>query len=376
MKIILVSTAYPLRGGVAHYNAVLVQHLKTRHQVDVITFKRQYPKLLFPGKSQEETGAPSIPMETKPLVDSINPFNWIRVGLIVRRQRPDLLIFRYWLPFFAPCFGTIAAIAKWRTKTKVLFIIDNVVPHERRPGDQMLTRFAFHFADAFIVQSDQVERDLLQLKPDAYYRKVPHPIHEIFGSPIPQTESRQKLGIPVDRPTILFFGYIRPYKGLMTLLDSLPLVASEMDFTALIAGEFYEDERPYREKIRSLGLGDRIRLIPEYVPVEDVALYFSAADVVVLPYLSATQSGIVQIAYKFDKPVIATNVGGLPEVVIHQQTGLIVPPNDPMALAKAIIEFFHEGQISEYVPNIREEKKKYSWERMVQAIEELVMSKQ
>ena len=373
MKVTLIGTAYPLRGGIAHYNAILVQHLKTRHHVEVITFKRQYPKLLFPGRSQEETGSPGIPIETTQLVDSINPFNWIRVGLIVRRNRPDLLIFKYWLPFFGACFGTISAIARWRTKTKVLFICDNVVPHEHRPGDKLLTRFAFHFADAYIVQSDQVERDLLLLKPDAHYRKVPHPVYEIFGKPMSQYEARMKLHIPPEKPTILFFGYIRPYKGLMTLLDALPIVAREMDLTTLVVGEFYEDEKPYREKVASLALGDRLRVVSEYVPNEDVALYFSAADVVVLPYLSATQSGIVQIAYNFDKPVIATNVGGLPEVVIHQRTGLIVPPNDPQALAKAIVEFFQSGWLSEYTAHVREEKKKYSWDRLVEAIEELVV---
>ena len=374
MKIAIIGTAYPLRGGIAHYNAILASHLKQRHTVDVITFKRQYPKLFFPGTSQKETGDPGIPIHSRQLVDSINPFNWIRTGLTVRRERPDLIIFKYWLPFFGACFGTIAVIARWGTRTKVLYICDNVIPHEHRPGDRFLTRFALKRGDAFVVQSDQVERDLLSLLPRARCRKVPHPVYEIFGKTIPKAEARAKLGIPVDKPVILFFGYIRPYKGLMTLLDALPHVPASLDITTLIVGEFYEDPAPYRDRIAALGLGGRLKLAAEYVPNEEVSMYFSAADLLVLPYRSATQSGIIQIAYNFDRPVIATNVGGLPEVVIHGRTGLIVPPDDPVALARAVEEFFRSGKMDEFTKNVREEKKKYSWDRLVEAIEDLTGS--
>ena len=374
MKIAIIGTAYPLRGGIAHYNAILASHLKQRHTVDVITFKRQYPKLFFPGTSQKETGDPGIPIHSRQLVDSINPFNWIRTGLTVRRERPDLIIFKYWLPFFGACFGTIAAVARWGTRTKVLYICDNVIPHEHRPGDRFLTRFAFKRGDVFIVQSDQVERDLLSLLPRARCRKVPHPVYEIFGETIPKAEARTRLGIPVNKPVILFFGYIRPYKGLMTLLDALPHVAASLDLTTLIVGEFYEDPAPYRDRIAALGLGGRLKLAAEYVPNEEVSMYFSAADLLVLPYRSATQSGIIQIAYNFDRPVIATNVGGLPEVVIHGRTGLIVPPDDPVALARAVEEFFRSGKMDEFTKNVREEKKKYSWDRLVEAIEDLIGS--
>jgi len=374
MKIAIIGTAYPLRGGIAHYNAILASHLKQRHTVDVITFKRQYPKLFFPGTSQKETGDPGIPIHSRQLVDSINPFNWIRTGLTVRRERPDLIIFKYWLPFFGACFGTIAVIARWGTRTKVLYICDNVIPHEHRPGDRFLPRFALKRGDAFVVQSDQVERDLLSLLPRARCRKVPHPVYEIFGETIPKAEARTRLGIPVDKPVILFFGYIRPYKGLMTLLDALPHVAASLDLTTLIVGEFYEDPAPYRDRIAALGLGGRLKLAAEYVPNEEVSMYFSAADLLVLPYRSATQSGIIQIAYNFDRPVIATNVGGLPEVVIHGRTGLIVPPDDPVALARAVEEFFRSGKMDEFTKNVREEKKKYSWDRLVEAIEDLTGS--
>jgi len=374
MKIAIIGTAYPLRGGIAHYNAILASHLKQRHTVDVITFKRQYPKLFFPGTSQKETGDPGIPIHSRQLVDSINPFNWIRTGLTVRRERPDLIIFKYWLPFFGACFGTIAVIARWGTRTKVLYICDNVIPHEHRPGDRFLTRFALKRGDAFVVQSDQVERDLLSLLPRARCRKVPHPVYEIFGKTIPKAEARARLGIPVDKPVILFFGYIRPYKGLMTLLDALPHVPASLDITTLIVGEFYEDPAPYRDRIAALGLGGRLKLAAEYVPNEEVSMYFSAADLLVLPYRSATQSGIIQIAYNFDRPVIATNVGGLPEVVIHGRTGLIVPPDDPVALARAVEEFFRSGKMDEFTKNVREEKKKYSWDRLVEAIEDLTGS--
>jgi len=260
------------------------------------------------------------------------------------------------------------------TRTKVLYICDNVIPHEHRPGDRFLTRFALKRGDAFVVQSDPVERDLLSLLPRARCRKVPHPVYEIFGETIPKAEARARLGIPVDKPVILFFGYIRPYKGLMTLLDALPHVAASLDLTTLIVGEFYEDPAPYRDRIAALGLGGRLKLAAEYVPNEEVSTYFSAADLLVLPYRSATQSGIIQIAYNFDRPVIATNVGGLPEVVIHGRTGLIVPPDDPVALARAVEEFFRSGKMDEFTKNVREEKKKYSWDRLVEAIEDLTGS--
>jgi len=372
MKIVLVGTAYPLRGGIAHYNARLAAELSKRHSVRIITFKRQYPGLFFPGKSQEEVGEWHSFAPAPQWVDSVNPFNWVRVAARIRKMKPDLLIFKYWMPFFGPCFGTIAGLVKRGTDTRVLFICDNVIPHERRPGDVLFTRYAFKQVDFFIVQSDAVERDLLRLFPESVYRKVPHPVYDLFGEKKPKSEARSRVAVTQNR-VVLFFGYVRAYKGLMVLLEAMSSLQRRgaRDILLLVVGEFYEDESSYRERVRDLGLESQVRFVSEYVPNEEVCWYFSAADVVVLPYRSATQSGIAQIAYHFDKPVIATDVGGLAEVVLDGETGFVVPPDDPEALADAIIRFYAEEREAEFAENVRKEKRKYSWARLAEAVEEL-----
>jgi glycosyltransferase involved in cell wall biosynthesis len=370
MNIQILGTAYPLRGGIAHYNALLATYLGKRHQVQVITFKRQYPAILFPGKTQQETGEVGIPLTSESLIDSINPFNWLRVGLELRKRNPDVVIFKYWLPFFGPCFGTICRIIKWRRTTRVITICDNVIPHEHRPGDRLFTWYAFGSVDAFIVQSDTVEHDLMTVVKNPRYRKVAHPVYENFGASIPKSEARARLGLKGER-IILFFGYIRRYKGLHTLIDSMKIVNESVDVKLLAVGECYEDVTEYRNHIAKNQLKEIVQLLSDYVPNEKVAEYFCAADAVILPYHSATQSGIAQIAYNFDKPVIATSVGGLKEVVIDGKSGLIVSPNDGKALADAILTFYNERMENRLSAGAREEKKKYSWETMVDAIEAL-----
>lgn len=373
MNITLIGTAYPLRGGIAHYNALLAQALEERHRVQTITFSRQYPSFLFPGKTQEEAGPPGGAPHASQLIDSVNPCNWIRVGNMIRKQAPDLLLFKYWLPFFGPCFGTIARRARANDRTKVICICDNVLPHERRPGDALLTRYAFRSVDGFIVQSDAVEQELNQFWKGAEYRKSPHPLYTIFGSPIDRQEARRILGITAPR-VLLFFGYVRRYKGLDVLLDALARLPAELGVQLVIAGEFYDPERPYRDQIHALKIEDRVILRSEYLPNDMVPPYFSAADAVVLPYRSATQSGIAQIAYNFGTPVIATDVGGLHEVVLHDRTGLIVPPERPDALAEAILQFYQSGKESVYRENVQKERLKYTWHNLVLSIEELATS--
>ncbi|MEE9224889.1 MAG: glycosyltransferase [Bacteroidota bacterium] len=370
MKIVIVGTAYPLRGGIAHFNALLAHHLSKRHSVEIVTFKRQYPKLLFPGKTQLEHGEQQHITPAPQLIDSINPATWIRVGTQIRKRRPDLLIFKYWMPFFAPCFRWIAKGAKRSTSVKVLFICDNIIPHERRPGDLLLTKYVFKQADFFIVQSDAVEADLNKHFPGSKYAKVPHPVYEIFGAPLPTEEARRLLNLTEER-IMLYFGYVRAYKGLHTLLDAMPMVLRQLKVRLLVVGEFYEDERPYREKTRRLELENVVTTVSNYVPNEKVRVYFSAADVVVLPYVSATQSGIVQIAYNFNKPVIATRVGGLPEAVRDGETGFLVPPNNPQALADAIVRFYQGNRVLDFGQRVKTLKQEFSWERFVEAIEEL-----
>ncbi len=370
MRILILSTAFPLRGGIAHYNALLARALAVRHEVATITFKRQYPALLFPGKTQQEQDELPLAPPAPELIDSMNPFNWVAVGREVRRRRPDLLIFKFWLPFFGPCFGTITRVAKHGTPARSLVICDNVIPHEHRPFDRAFTRYLFSATDFFLVQSRAVERDLESFLPGAVYRYAPHPVYDIFGSALPRADARRLLGITASR-VLLFFGYIRRYKGLHVLLRAIAGLLPGLDVHLLVVGEFYDDERPYREEIGALGLERHVSLYSGYLPNSEVARFFSAADAVVLPYTSATQSGIAQIAYNFNVPVIASNVGGLAEVVIDGQTGFVVPPNEPEALAAAIRRFYDEGHQEAFEKNVTVEKRKYSWENLVRAIEEM-----
>jgi glycosyltransferase involved in cell wall biosynthesis len=373
VNIVIVGTAYPLRGGIAHFNALLYKHLSKQHHVEIVTFSRQYPSILFPGKTQDEKGGSEGAVPSEQLIDSINPITWFTAANAIARKKPDLLIFKYWMPFFGPCFGTIARLVRRKTGAKVLFICDNIIPHEKRPGDMALTRYAFNAVDAFIVQSASVEKDLNGFLPGARYELVAHPVYEIFGASMPTLEARAKLGL-TDERVILFFGYVRRYKGLHILLDAMPSILQSMKVKLLVVGEFYDDEQKYRQQIDTENLRNDVVVHSDYVPNDEVSLYFSAADVVVLPYISATQSGIVQIAYQFDKPVIATDVGGLAEVVLNNRTGFIVKPEAPQEVADAVIRFYKEKRGEEFVRNVREEKKKYSWDNLVQAIERLTKS--
>jgi glycosyltransferase involved in cell wall biosynthesis len=370
MKILLFGPAYPLRGGMAHFIALLYTELVRRgHDVQIINFTRQYPSLLFPGKTQQESGEAGIPVPSTPLIDSINPFNWLYNGLRLRDRNADLVISTYWLPFFGPSSGLLHKLLR-RGKTKTLTILHNVIPHERRPGDITFTKFLFKQTDYFIAQSESVEKDLLKFVPDAKYRRVSLPMFSLFKDRIPKAEAKKILNI-TDEKVIMFFGYIRPYKGLHVLIDAMKIIKEKMKLRLLVCGEFYGDEEKYRNQMREAGIEPVTTVYSDYIPNEKVHLYFSAADVVVQPYVSATQSAIAQMAYFFSSPIIATNVGALPEVVIHEKSGLIVPPNDPAALADAILRFYNEKMEQKLMAGASEERKKYTWEAMAEAIESL-----
>ncbi|MFQ5822865.1 MAG: glycosyltransferase [bacterium] len=373
MKITIISTAYPLRGGIAQYTGILYNKLKQKkHEVNVITFKRQYPKFLFPGKTQKETSHDdSVKIESEPIIDSINPLSWLKVYQKIKKHKPDLIIFKYWMPFFAPCFGSICWLTNIFTKTKVLFICDNVIPHEKRLGDITLTKFALKKVDYFIVQSDIVKQDLLKLFPAANYKKIQHPIYDIFGEVIDKNKAKKEIGLH-DRRIILFFGYVRAYKGLDLILRAMPEILKSIDVKLAVVGEFYESEDKYRKLIKELQIENKVFIHSEFVPNEVVNLYFSASDVVVLPYKSATQSGIVQLAYHLNKPCIVTNVGGLAEDVIHGKTGFVVNSEAPQGLANGVKKFYFENKEKEFTQNVKKQKKKYSWEKMIKAIEEFV----
>jgi D-inositol-3-phosphate glycosyltransferase len=313
------------------------------------------------------------------MIDSIDPVSWFRAARHISHLDPDGLVFKYWMPFFAPAFGTIARRvrrnrAKRNGRPRTVMIVDNLIPHERRPFDMALTRYVMGATDAYIVQSGAVRDDLLRLAPKARYLEVAHPVYNLFGERVEKGEARERLGLPHEIKLLLFFGFVRRYKGVDVLLRALPAIRERLGagVRLMILGEFYEEREETGRLIRELALEDAVILRDQYVPNEKVGLYFSAADVVVLPYRSATQSGIVQIAYQLERPVICTGVGGLAEVVLNGRTGLIVPPEDPAALAEAVIRYDSEGLEERFVQAIRTERGKYSWDRMVEAIEALV----
>ena len=369
MRIVLIGTAFPLRGGIAHYTALLYKHLSLRgHNVRVLAFRRQYPALLFPGKTQEDEGKELIPVDSTPILDSIGPVSWVRSFFWLKHVRPDILVFKYWMPFFAPCYAVIAGLSRWLLGIRCYYLCDNIIPHEKKPGDGFLTRLGLAFINGFIVQSASVRRDLLMLKPDARYIETPHPVYDIFPEAISKASAKKALDLREER-VILYFGYIRAYKGLDNLIRAMPGILKRMRVRLLVCGEFYEGRDDTYRLIETLGIEEVVTVFDRFIPNEDVNRYFCAADLVVLPYVSATQSGIVQIAYHYNKPVVVTNVGGLPEVVRHGETGYVTPPENVDALAEAVIRYYDESREMEFSKAIVEEKKKYSWDRMVDAVE-------
>ncbi len=368
--IVLVGPASPYRGGIAHFLQGTFQGLAKRgHQVAVVNFSRQYPELLFPGKTQyeESPGQHSIPSIR--LLDSINLLSWVKTARYIIRQKPDLVVFMHWMPFFAPAYGFIAK--RLRTKgIEVLCLVHNALPHERRPGDRSMSRYFFNACNGFIVMSDVVAGDLKGLGVTAPITQVGHPVYEHFGNVMSRKKARQQLGLKSEQPVLLFFGFVRRYKGLQVLLESMPAIRKALpDVHLLVAGECYEDESKYHELVDKFRLKDSITLRLEYIPDKDIPVLFSAADVVVQPYISATQSGVAQIAYHFERPLIVTDVGGLAEIVPHEKAGLVIPPENPEMLAHAVCRFFEERMGAQLEQGVLVEKGKYSWDRLIDAIE-------
>jgi glycosyltransferase involved in cell wall biosynthesis len=374
LRIAVIGPAYPFRGGIAHYTALLCTSLATSHDVKLVSLSRQYPRLLFPGRTQTDDSSARIAVEgSEALIDSMNPLSWRRAAAAIKQYRPDLVIIQWWHPFFAPAFGSIAR--RCRRFAKVMFLCHNVLPHERKGPVKLLCRLALSKGHLFITHSEEDLADLRSMLPRAEARTARHPTYDVFSdSPLPREQARAELGIDQSENTILFFGLVREYKGLRHLIRAMPRILASVDATLVIAGEFYEDREEYVKLIKDMGVDHCVRLRDEYVPNEKVAVYFSAADLVVLPYISATQSGIVQIAYGFERPVVTTNVGGLPEAVGDEQTGYIVPPGDSAAIAEAVTRFFQERRSEEFAANIRARRDEFSWERMVNTIEELCES--
>ena len=371
MKIVLVGPFPPFRGGISDLNAALADHLSKRHEIHAINFTTQYPKVLFPGKTQFKKGDPAQEVDSIRCLSSINPFSWRKTAYKIIDIEPDLVLFRFWLPFFAPAFSGVAKKIRKYSDATIMAICDNIIPHEERLLDTRLTKRFFGFIDSFIVLSKKVENELLSFVPEAKYKYSPHPIYSIFNNTLSKEQAKAELKLATKK-VLLFFGLIREYKGLDILINAMEKIKTELeDYTLLIVGECYENENKYTELIKKAGITDNVKCHYSFIPDNEVGKYFSAADVVVLPYKTASQSGIVQIAYHFDTPVIVSNVGGLPEIVDEGKTGYCVEPNSN-AFAKAIKAFYENDNISEMNSNISEYKSQFSWDAMVKAIEKLV----
>ncbi len=368
-SVVIIGPAYPLRGGLAAYDERLAREfIRQGWDTTLYTFSLQYPGFLFPGTTQYSTEPPPGDLRIRVCINSVNPFNWWKVGEELRKLRPALVVVRYWLPFMGPCLGTLLRRVKRNGFTRVVCIADNIIPHEKRPGDLPFTRYFVKPVDAFITMSEKVLGDLPPFSGNKPARFVPHPLYDNFGEKISRQEARAYLGIPEEQKILLFFGFIRQYKGLDILLDTIALLPPGAigDYRLLVAGEFYEDRQPYDEQIRRLGIDDRLILRTDFIPDSQVKYYLCAADVVLQPYRSATQSGVTPLAYHFEVPMIVTNVGGLPALVPEGKVGLVAEPN-PGALADAIRRFFELGHDA-FLPGLVEEKKKYTWSRMTGAI--------
>lgn len=367
MKIALMGPFSPYRGGIKHFNTLLHRHFVEDHTVLPINYRHLYPNFLFPGTSQFDAGVSTEESVGDRLFSPLSPFSWLQVYRKLKNWSPDLVIFKYWMPFFAPGIGSVMRLVK-RTGAKSICIIDNLTPHEHRLGDHMLNKYMVNATDGFIAMSNIVEEQLLELKPHASYRLSPHPVYNNFGPRIAQADARRTLGLGANEPVILYFGFIRKYKGLLTLLDALPQVIERIGVKTIVAGEYYDPPDEYQARINEHNLAPHLINATKYIPDDEVALYFSAADLVVLPYITATQSGIVSIALEYELPCIVTNVGGLPLVVRHEKTGLIVPPDNKTALAEAIIAYFTTINREEMTENVRREKEHYSWGGMLKNI--------
>jgi D-inositol-3-phosphate glycosyltransferase len=374
-KVILIGSAYPLRGGLATYNERLIrEYRKMGDEASIYTFSLQYPGFLFPGRTQYSTEpAPEdIPIRIK--INSINPLNWLKVGNEIRKIRPDLVIVKFWMPFMAPCFGTICRIIKKNKHTKIISIIDNIIPHEKHMGDRLLAQYWVNCVDGFIAMSRSVLDDL-----KTFYKKknkptlfCPHPLYDNFGDPVPKEVAKQKLKLDPRFNYILFFGFIRDYKGLDLLLKAfIDERIKRLPLKLVVAGEFYCDPAPYNDLIDKGGLKGSVIMSNDFIPDSEVVNYFCSADLVVQPYKSATQSGVTQIAYHFNIPMIITDVGGLSEFVPDGKVGYVVDP-EPSKIADAIIRFYEEKKEEEFSNNAAVEKGKYSWGKMIEAIDELL----
>jgi glycosyltransferase involved in cell wall biosynthesis len=374
MKVVIIGPAYPLRGGLASFDQRLCSAFtEAGHDASIYSFSLQYPGFLFPGTTQYSSDPPPEGIEIHSLINSISPLNWLSTGERLRKEAPDLLVVRYWLPFMGPALGTILRRVRKNGRTRIIAITDNVLPHEKRPGDLVFTRYFLKACDGFITMSDEVMQDLRKFEKTKPAEKVIHPLYDNFGEIVPKPDARHMLNekldldIGADEKIVLFFGFIRKYKGLDLLLRAMAEPGiREAGIRLLVAGEYYDEEKTYTDLIAELKIKDRLILKTDFIPDLEVQYYLCASDAVIQPYRHATQSGVTPLAYHFEKPMIVTDVGSLPSHVIHEQTGLVAKP-EPSSIARAILRFFELGE-DYFIPHLRMEKKKYSWKNLVNTI--------
>lgn len=368
-QVVIIGPAHPLRGGLSTFDHRLCKQFKEEgYDCCIYSFSLQYPSFLFPGTSQYTTEPAPEGIEIYSVINSIHPFNWIQVGNTLKNLKPDLIIVRFWLPFMGPALGTILRRVKKNKHTRVIAITDNVIPHEKRPGDTPFTRYFLKACDGFVTMSEKVMADLRSFEVDKPAKQAAHPLYDNFGEPISKAAARAHLGLKPDEKIALFFGFIRKYKGLDLLLEAMQEIRKDpRNIKLMVAGEYYEDEKEYNELIARLGIGDSLIMRTQFIPDSEVKYYLCAADVVVQPYRNATQSGVTPLAYHFEVPMVVTNVGGLPSLVPHDKVGLVCEPN-PAAIATAVKEFFDKGE-QYFLPALRMEKQKYSWHTLAETIE-------
>jgi len=366
--VVIIGPAWPLRGGLATFDQRLAkQFLDEGNDCSIYSFSLQYPSFLFPGTTQYSSDPAPADITIFSAINSVNPINWIKIGNRLKILKPDLIVVRFWLPIMGPALGTILRRVRKNMHTKIVAITDNVIPHEKRPGDTVFTKYFLGSCDAYITMSEKVMTDLRTYEKNKPALQVMHPLYDNFGAPVSKEEARKTLGLDPDDRIILFFGFIRKYKGLDILLEAMKIIRQQnKNIKLLVAGEFYEDEKPYRELIEKYELHDVLILRTEFIADKDVKFYLCAADAVVQPYRNATQSGVTPLAYHFEKPMIVTNVGSLPSLVPDGKVGLVAEP-EAGAIAATVMRYFELGE-NYFIPHLRSEKEKYSWHQMTEAI--------
>jgi glycosyltransferase involved in cell wall biosynthesis len=370
-KVFIIGPAYPLRGGLASFDELFCEALnKQGHQCEIISYSLQYPNFLFPGSTQYHvngTAPKNITIHT--LINSVNPLSWFKTASFIKKQKPDFIIFRFWIPFMGPALGTIARLVK-KQNIKVLAITDNVIPHEKRLGDKQLASYFIKGCDGFVTMSKSVMSDLEKFTNTTNKKYLLHPLYTAFGEKIPRQEARLKLNLKPEDQVILFFGLIRKYKGLDLLIEAFSLLKTNPTNKLLIAGEFYEDKQPYLDLISKFHIDEQVILLDQFIPNDEVKLYFSAANIVALPYRSATQSGVTQVSFHFEVPTLVTNVGGLGEIIPHNVAGYVVEPN-PKAIANSIDDYFENKKEQQFTEGMKHEKQKYEWSIFVNEVVDL-----